>query len=322
MDVLDHLLSDLRQESCVICILNATEPWRIQKHLSGVVPFYAVLSGKARIETANGVEDLRTGDFLVLPGGAAHQLSGAQAAAEPPMPLMQLCREAGVEPWQPGVRYRKTTHLRHGGGGAQSVILIGIFSFGDPTQNPLLAALPPVLVVRAGEEGTWLGMTLKALNAELSAEQPGSNVVVSKMSDLLFAQALRAYLTQDHGAPVGWIRGITDSMVGQALAQIHSAPERHWTLQSLAVAVGSSRAVFAQRFRLLVGQGAMGYLTSWRMYLATGMLLTRSDNIVTVAGKVGYRSEAGFSIAFKRFAGISPNGYRTRMRGQSPVDLN
>src|SRR5271156_6394051 len=47
-EVLDQLLADLRQESCVFCRLEATEPFRIQKSASPVAPFYAVLSGNAR----------------------------------------------------------------------------------------------------------------------------------------------------------------------------------------------------------------------------------------------------------------------------------
>jgi AraC-like DNA-binding protein len=56
--------------------------------------------------------------------------------------------------------------------------------------------------------------------------------------------------------------------------------------------------------------GALSYLTAWRMHVAAGLLLEVTGNIGTVAGRVGYRSEAAFSIAFKRWAGISPSGYR------------
>jgi AraC-like DNA-binding protein len=312
MDVFDQLLADLRQESCVFCRLDASEPWCIQKSANAVAPFYAVLSGKARIETANKSYDLGAGDFLVLPSGEPHELTGGDSTSATPVSLLSLLAEAGSEPWKPGMRYRKTVHLQHGGGGPPSVILIGIFSFGDPRRNPLLTALPAVLVVRGGTDRNtaWLKMTINAIAEELTEEQPGSHLVIAKLADLLFMQSLRAYLATDLHHSVGWMRGIMDPHVGRAISCMHAAPERHWTLQALAQEAGYSRAVFAQRFRALVGQGAFSYLTVWRMHVAAGLLLEGTGNIGTVAGRVGYRSEAAFSIAFKRWAGIAPSGYR------------
>jgi AraC-like DNA-binding protein len=315
MDVIDQLLADLRHESCVFCRLDATEPWRIQKRKSAAAPFYTVLSGKARVETAIAVHELSEGDFLVLPGGEPHELTAGDSAGIPSVALLSLLEEVGAEPWRPGVRYRKTVHLQHGGGGAQSVILIGIFSFGDPRKNPLLTALPPVLVVRGGADrnGSWLKMTTNAIAEELVEGQPGSDLVIAKLADLLFMQALRAYLAMGPDTSAGWMRGIMDPLIGRAISSMHAAPERHWTLKTLAEEVGSSRAVFAQRFSALVGQGALGYLTAWRMHVAAGLLLDEAGNIATVGGRVGYRSEAAFSIAFKRWAGIPPSQYRAEM---------
>jgi hypothetical protein len=107
MDVIDQLLADLRRESRVFFRLEATEPWRIKKHASSVAPFYAVLSGKARIETATSA--LRTVRGR-LPGAAGerHELAGADSAGVPPIPLMSLLDGTGVEPWKPGVRYAKS----------------------------------------------------------------------------------------------------------------------------------------------------------------------------------------------------------------------
>jgi AraC-like DNA-binding protein len=317
MDVLDQLLADLRQESCVFCRLEATEPWRIQKSACSVAPFYAVLGGKARIEAASGAHDLCAGDFLVLPSGEPHELCGANSASAPPVPILSLLAETGAEPWKPGIRFRKTIRFQHGGGGSPSVLLIGIFYFGDPRRNPLLTALPPVLILRSGTERntSFLKLTMNAIADELAEEQPGSNLVIAKLTDLLFMQSLRAHLaTHQHNSighnSAGWMRGIKDPLVGRAISCIHAEPQRRWTLQVLAQEAGCSRAVFAQRFNALVGQGAISYLTAWRMHVAAGLLLDGTGNMATVASRVGYRSEAAFSIAFKRWAGVSPSGYR------------
>jgi len=57
MDVLDQLLADLRQESCVFCRLDATEPWRIQK-LKCCRTVLRSAFRQGRIETANNAHDL------------------------------------------------------------------------------------------------------------------------------------------------------------------------------------------------------------------------------------------------------------------------
>jgi AraC-like DNA-binding protein len=175
---------------------------------------------------------------------------------------------------------------------------------------------------RAATEAAACSET-RGIAEELAEEKPGSNLVIAKLADLLFMQSLGAYLATDHHHSaghhsvghhsVGWMRGIRDTLVGHAISVMHAAPDRRWTLQALTQEVGCSRAVFAQRFSSLVGQGALGYLTSWGMRVAAGLLLEATSNIGTVASRVGYRSEAAFSIAYKRWAGIPPSEYRRMM---------
>jgi AraC-like DNA-binding protein len=73
----------------------------------------------------------------------------------------------------------------------------------------------------------------------------------------------------------------------------------------LAVEVGMSRSSFAARFRQLVGDGPIEYLTRWRMLLA-GRDLSRGEPIDAVARSLGYESESAFSTAFKRVTGSPP----------------
>jgi hypothetical protein len=53
----------------------------------------------------------------------------------------------------------------------------------------------------------------------------------------------------------------------RALSCMHAAPERRWTLQALAAEAGRSRAIFAQRFSVLAGQGILIYSTAWRTHV-------------------------------------------------------
>ena len=56
----------------------------------------------------------------------------------------------------------------------------------------------------------------------------------------------------------------------------------------------------------------MAYLAKWRMQLAAQMLADGASKVSAVALEVGYDSEAAFSRAFKRAAGVAPAAWRER----------
>jgi AraC-like DNA-binding protein len=56
----------------------------------------------------------------------------------------------------------------------------------------------------------------------------------------------------------------------------------------------------------------MQYLTRWRMDLATTWLREENATIAELAERLGYRSEAAFSRAYKRIVGVSPGATRRR----------
>jgi len=53
---------------------------------------------------------------------------------------------------------------------------------------------------------------------------------------------------------------------------MHEKVEHRWTVESLAAACGMSRSAFAARFKDLVGETPLEYLTSWRMQKASTLL--------------------------------------------------
>jgi len=76
-----------------------------------------------------------------------------------------------------------------------------------------------------------------------------------------------------------------------------------------------SRSVLAERFTEMVGQPPMQYLASWRMQLAS-RLLVEGGQVAAVAGAVGYESEAAFGRAFKKLVGQSPAAWRRSTSGR------
>src|ERR1035438_206467 len=79
-----------------------------------------------------------------------------------------------------------------------------------------------------------------------------------------------------------------------------------WTVESLAAACGMSRSAFALRFKDLVKDTPLEYLTNWRMQKATAFLRKGDKKLFEVAKAVGYASDAAFSKAFRRAVGVAP----------------
>ena len=71
-----------------------------------------------------------------------------------------------------------------------------------------------------------------------------------------------------------------------------------------------SRSALAARFTELVGEPVMQYVTHWRMHLALSALREEGVTVAELASRLGYRSEAAFSRAFKRVVGVPPGAVR------------
>jgi transcriptional regulator GlxA family with amidase domain len=138
--------------------------------------------------------------------------------------------------------------------------------------------------------------------------------IVTRLTELLFVQSVRAYLNVSaHIVQTGWLAALRDRRVGQALALMHSQPEERWTVAALASRMAVSRSAFAEKFSHLLGESPHRYLARLRLNIASERLRTSDDKIATIAASAGYKSLPAFSKAFKQELGASPIEYR-RMR--------
>ena len=80
---------------------------------------------------------------------------------------------------------------------------------------------------------------------------------------------------------------MSDPQLGPALAALHAEPAAPWTVASLASRAAMSRSAFAARFRELLGQPVMQYLTELRMQLAVDLLHRGEATVAEVAAAVG-----------------------------------
>lgn len=300
MDVLSLILRELRFESAAYRWLELGAPFQVsydQPELRGV---HLITRGHCELTFPDGsVQPLSAGDLVILPQGSAHLLRSPSNNAHPPVvSLADLARRT------PGTR------LRAGGSGDHTVVVCGAFTVGDP-EHPALRGLPRTIHVPgdAGQPSPWLAPFIDALAAEAFNGGPGSDLVMSRLSDALLARALRhQYATSDH--PPSGLLGLQDPYVAAALKAMHTDLAHPWTVASLARTVGLSRAAFSARFTHYVGQPAIRYLLGLRMHRARTLLRDQKATVAGVAAQVGYQSDVAFAAAFKRHFGHTPGAYR------------
>lgn len=302
MDVLTDVLKVLRLTSRLYSRSELRAPWGIEMPPARRMAFHVVDRGGAwlRREGEGDLTALAAGDLVVLPHGGGHQLVDHPSTLT--QPLIELSANSSGCP-----------RLQLGGSGPATSLVCGYFQLeeeGGWEDHPLVPLLPGMIHVK-GEDGRkvpWLEATLRFLADEAGSGRPGTDAVVHSLTAILFVQVLRAWLEHDGIAP-GWLGALRDPQMGRALTLLHTNPERGWTTATLAAGVNMSRSAFAARFTALVGEPPLTYLTRWRMRLAAGLL--REDVPLTeVAERVGYESEAAFSVAFKRERGVPPGQYR------------
>ncbi|HEY2016789.1 MAG TPA: AraC family transcriptional regulator, partial [Bryobacteraceae bacterium] len=207
----------------------------------------------------------------------------------------------------------KSNVAHYGGGGAPTTIVCGGLSFDRASLKPVSQLLPSFILIRAEQARTLaLHITMQALASEMAEQGPGSEVVATRLAEVLFIQVLRAHIAAGPERNKGWLRAIFDPQVGTALSAIHDRVNTPWTVESLAEAAGMSRSAFAARFKELLEQTPLEYVTEWRMQKAMQLLQQRDKKLIDVAQSVGYESDAAFSKAFKRVVGANPGEYLKR----------
>ena len=128
---------------------------------------------------------------------------------------------------------------------------------------------------------------MQALASEMAEQAPGSEVFATRLAEVLFIQTLRAYIASGvEWRNKGWLRAIFDPQMGSALSAIHDSVNTPWTVESLAEAAGMSRSSFAARFKELLGQTPLEYVTEWRTQKTMQLLQQRDKKLIDVGRSV------------------------------------
>jgi AraC-like DNA-binding protein len=318
MDAFSEVLNGVRLKGAMFFRAEFSAPWRLSTPhcralASTLAPgaphiliYHFVVEGSARVclESAPEIE-LSPGDIVVFPHGDPHHLSGGSGSNQ--VDGAALLRKVATRDLSP---------MQAGGGGATTGFVCGYLTCDPILCGPILQSLPPMLKVniRTDRSGHWLEQSILHLVEEAASNRAGSDAMLAKLSEALFVDTLRRYVTGLPDKTIGWLAGARDPIVGKSLALLHNRPSHPWTIAELAMDVGLSRSALVERFTRYLSVPPMAYLTGWRLRLAAQALTSTPKGVADIAADVGYESEAAFNRAFRRVFEMPPARYRRHSR--------
>ncbi|MDI1476792.1 AraC family transcriptional regulator [Polyangium sp. y55x31] len=308
MDALSAVLAPVRLQRTRWVSTVGRAPWGVALPVvKSCIRFHYVVRGSAWLNVDKTDEPrvaLSGGDLAVLPLGHAHALRDHPRSTPRSFEEVARCATHATH----GV-----IHIDLGAKGPETTFITGGFVLDDPLATPILAALPPLIRMTPDAEQAVPSFleNIQFITREIETNRPGSEIVLLRMADVMFIQILRAYLARlPEGG--GFLGALRDPSTAAALGVMHRRAEEPWTVASLAKEAGVSRSVFAARFTELVGEPPLGYLTRLRMQKAA-VLLREGAALAKVSRLTGYSSEASFSHAFRKWAGMAPGAWRRHL---------
>ena len=316
LDVLSDVLRVFRVTGTALLRGEFNEPWTLDMprgvdvarmlHTSTtrIVMFHIVAEGGCWVEVEGRPKVwLGKGDMIGFPLGHQH-LMGAGESRNAPAPV-RLSTLLPPPPWN-GMPI-----VRLGADGAYTHMICIYLYCDELLFNPILTSLPEQLVVRPQRDAApWIDATLSYIISESTAGRPGGSGVISRLTELMFIEILRQYITDARAGDSGWLAALGDRHVARALQAFHASPGHRWTVPELSLHVGLSRSALVERFHRVLAVAPMSYLALWRLQLAAQALQSTDKSVAIIATEIGYESEEAFSRAFKRNSGATPTAWR------------
>ncbi len=312
MDGLSELLRAIRLTATAYIDAELSAPWAVETpprsaiaaRLSStggrIIPYHVVTQGSCFVQLkGQPAVNLAADEAVLFPHGDVHVLGSRTGIKS-----LKITTEAVLAATHPD----SIARVRYGGNGEVTRLVCGFFACDEQLSAQLIERLPRIICHRSGAYRA-AALLPPPTGADGEAAQAGFGAVLAKLSELVFVDAIRAYVESlpEHE---GWLAGLRDRYVSCALALIYGNPGAPWTLESLARAAGTSRSVLTDHFVRSVGAAPMHYLSQWRLRVAADLLGNTDRATKLVAESAGFSSTAAFTRAFKREFGVPPARWR------------
>lgn len=280
MEILSDILKSLQVNGSVYFCDHLSAPWTVECTEKTSAGFHLVRQGHCYVTIEEQVEKLDTGDLIFIGPGIDHTLSSHRQQS-------------------PNENISDNT-----------LLLCGSCQFEQDTLTPLKDIFPEVTIVKAKElqKHPWLKGTFEQLSAEYMAQNPGTEIIVNKLTEVVLVELIRINFGRQEQS--SFLLALNDKRISKSLQLLHGSPQKPWTIEQLASEIGMSRAAFAKRFNDMVGQPMFGYLSQLRIQKAKELLKSTSLAVDDIALRIGYESERAFTKTFGKYVGLTPKQYR------------
>lgn len=274
---------------------HASEP-------AGWAPFHLVTSGTCVLDLVDTEPVvLNAGDVVLLPHGDAHVVRSPATARGTAATARYSVRDTSA------IRIKSNTDQ------PEAELICGRLTFEQRHGNLARAALPPLIVLRTGEDASTgrLRELLTAIREELEAAAPGARAICCDLASALLVMVLRAHFRRGTDRN-GLLRLLGQRQTARAVTAMLHDPGRPWSLDDIAASASTSRATLVRDFRRLAQMAPLGFLAELRLDLARHSLASSARPLADIALEVGYQSPSAFSRAFQRHFHLAPGEVRRK----------
>lgn len=305
MDILSEILDRVKLDSSFYYKTSFTGKWGVNlPSIDKVARFHIVMEGvfNYEIPELNLEGSANEGDILIIFNGLEHNMKSNKVKS------VELSMEF----------YSKSVHEGHllsrGDQTKSSTkIVCGHFTFRKGEDHPLIKSLPNFIHIKKDQNShsSSLKTILALIDTETSSETPGSLALISRLTEVVFIQALRIY-SETSKNNLNFLQLTQDPQLSKAISAIHNRYFSKWTLETLAQEAGMSRTSFSSKFKEISKMTPLDYVTFYRLDVSKRLLLETDNTVAEISEKVGYSSNEYFQKLFKKSIGMTPSAFRKR----------
>lgn len=292
---LEAFLRNLHLGSEVYYVGQLCDAWHMSTPGgSDATTFHLLCHGEAWIHMQNGEPPTRIseGDIAFFSHDAAHTFSSLPVIPQHPF---DYSKPAQLDKTAPGTG-----------------LLCGHLRLPVHIRRLLLASFPNFMLIQpdVSPAGRQMRELIQMMTDEATQNDLGVTAILDRLSDILFLYVIRYTLhLKPKLSPL--LAALSDEHLRIPISAFIDSPAEVWSVDRMAKLACQSRSAFSERFTQLASIPPMEFVATWRMQLAVGLLADGDANMLDVAMKCGYESEAAFRKAFKRIVGVPPG----KMRG-------